>query len=192
MLPSPVRSLSWSAGNNPAAAAKPLKIGRFPGPPRCRSARAVAALALLFAAACGDGPAPVPEAQPYADAGMAEAGPYRMHYALTMTRDLPSAIAGSYGIVQRRNLALLTITLASRDAHAEATIDAAEIEATRVALTGERQAVHLARHDETGGPTWLATIEIRHRVPVTIEIRARATPASPEIRARLTREFRLE
>ena len=67
-----------------------------------------------------------------------------------------------------------------------------KIEATQVALTGERQTVQLARHGGPGGPTWLATIEVRNRVPVTIEIRARATPAGPEIRARLTREFRLE
>lgn len=174
------------------AASKPPEIGRFPGTQPSLSAHAVAGLALLFVAACGESPAPVPEAQPYADAGMAEAGPYRMHYALTMTRDLPSAIAGSYGIVQRRNLALLTITLALRDARADATIDAAEVQATRVALTGERQAVQLARHDESGSPTWLAMVDVPHRVPVTIEIRARATPASPEIRARLTREFRLE
>jgi hypothetical protein len=184
--------MSCAAGNNPATAAKPPKIGRFPGASRRPAARVVAALTLLLGAACGDGAAPVPQAQPFADTGLAEAGPYRMHYALTMTRDLPSGIAGSYGIVQRRNLALLTITLVPSDARAEAAIDAAEIEATRVALTGERQAVQLARHGEPGGPTWLATIEVRHRVPVTIEIRARATPASPEIRARLTREFRLE
>ena len=192
MLTSPARDLSWAAGNNPDAAAKPPKIGRFPGASRRPAARVVAALTLLLAAACGDGAAPVPQAQPFADTGLAEAGPYRMHYALTMTRDLPSGIAGSYGIVQRRNLALLTITLAPSDARAEAAIDAAEIEATRVALTGERQAVQLAHHGEPAGQTWLATIEVRHRVPVTIEIRARATPASPEIRARLTREFRLE
>ena len=149
-------------------------------------------LALWLGAACSDSPGPVPQAQPYTDPGMGEAGAYRMHYALTMTTDLASGIAGCYGIVQRRNLALLTITLAPRDAGADASVDSAEVEAVQVALTGQRQSVQLARHDEAGGPTWLATIEVRHRVPLTIEIRARATPAGPEIRARLTREFRIE
>ena len=192
MLPDPLRGLPWAAGNNPRGDGKTPEFRAFSP----RSAMAFAGRnhhpRPVLVAACSDSPAPVPEAQPYTDPGMAEAGAYRMHYALTMTRDLPSGIAGSYGIVQRRNLALLTITLAPRDASAEAAIDAAEVQATRVALTGERQAVQLARHDEAGGPTWLATIEVRHRVPLTIEIRARATPAGPEIRARLTREFRIE
>jgi hypothetical protein len=192
MRPGPQRGLPWAAGNNPAAKAETAHFGLFPDTLRRPLPGAFMILALLLGAACGESPGRVQEAQPYVDPGMADAGAYRMHYALTMTPDLPSEIAGSYGIVQRRNLALLTITLAPRDAGAGASIDAAEIEAVQVALTGERQAIPLARRDETGGPTWLATIEVRHRVPLTIEIRARATPASPEIRARLTREFRLE
>ena len=192
MLPDPLRGRPWAAGNNPAATAKTPNFGPFPRALRRPAAAALMTLVLLHGAACSDSPGPVPQAQPYTDPGMAEAGAYRMHYALTMTPDLASGIAGSYGIVQRRNLALLTITLAPRDASADVSIDAAEIEAIQVALTGERQALQLARHDEAGGPTWLATIEVRHRVPLTIEIRARATPASPEIRARLTREFRVE
>jgi len=192
MRPGPFRGPAWAAGNNPAATERPPKIGRFQRISGRPLAGALSAIALLLAAACGDDSGPVQEAQPYTDSGVAEAGAHRMHYALTMTRDLPSGIAGSYGIVQRRNLALLTITLAPRDANADAHVAAAEIDAVRVALTGERRPLALSRHDEAGGPTWLATVEIRHRVPLTIEIRARATPASPEIRARLTREFRLE
>jgi hypothetical protein len=115
-----------------------------------------------------------------------------MHYALNMTRDLPSEIAGSYGIEQRRNLALLTITLLSQDAGEGTRLAPSALSATAVQLTGARQALALTRHDAAGGPTWLATVEVRHRVPVTIEIRARATPESPEMSARLTREFHLE
>jgi len=115
-----------------------------------------------------------------------------MYYALTMTRDLPLEIAGSYGIVQRRNLALLTIALMTRISPGGPRIGALELDATSIALTGERKTLALARHDDTHGPTYLAMVDVRHRVPVTIEIRARATGASPEIVARLTREFRLE
>jgi hypothetical protein len=64
------------------------------------------------------------------------------------------------------------------------------VEATAVALTGARTV--LARRDEANVPTWLASVEVRHRVPITIEIRARATGDAPELRARLTREFRLD
>jgi hypothetical protein len=142
-------------------------------------------------AACGDSPAPIPAALPYADPGFIDAGEHRLHYALVMTRDLPSEIAGSYGIVPRRNLALLTITLTSRNADS-ARLAASGLTATAVLLTGQRQALALTRHDEAGGPSYLATVEVRHRVPVTIEIRARATAASPEMTVRTTREFHFE
>jgi len=134
----------------------------------------------------------VPPAQPFTDPGFAAAGEHELHYALVMTRDLPSGIARSYGIVPRRNLALLTITLMPRSAIGGTRRAATLLEATSIALTGEREKLVLVRHDEPGGPTYLATVTVRHRVPVTIEIRARATAASPEIVARLLREFHFE
>ena len=156
------------------------------------AARLAPLLLGLAISACGGKPSPVPPAAPYEDPGFAEAGDYRLRYALTPTPDLPAEIAGSYGIVQRPNLALLALTLERRDATDGARVAAHLLEAEAVALTGERSALALTRHDDPGGPTWLATVEVRHRVPVAIEIRARATIASPEIRARLTREFRLK
>ena len=123
---------------------------------------------------------------------MVEAGEHRLRYALTLTTDLPAEIAGSYGIERRRNLALLVLTLERRDAQSGSRVDAASLEAETVTLTGERRALVLARHEDPGGPTWLAPVEVRHRVPLTIEIRARVTTAGPELRARLTREFGLE
>ena len=66
---------------------------------------AATAAALVLAAGCGGSPGPVAAAAPYVDPGFVEAGDYRLHYALTLARDLPAAIAGSYGIVQRPNLA---------------------------------------------------------------------------------------
>jgi hypothetical protein len=154
--------------------------------------RLLPVLLALAAAACGESPAPPPPAIPFQDPGAVEAGAHRLRYALTLTTDLPAEIAGSYGIVQRRNLALLVLTLERRDAQPGNRIDAEYIEAETVSLTGHRHALALARHDEPGGPTWLAPVEVRHRVPLAIEIRARASSASPEIRARLTREFRLQ
>jgi hypothetical protein len=71
-------------------------------------------------------------------------------------------------------------------------MDDPEIEAVAEFLTGGREPLSLTRHDDAGRPTWLATLQVPHRVPLTIEIRARATPAGPELRARLTREFRLD
>lgn len=149
-------------------------------------------VALLLLASCGDSPTPIPAALPYVDPGFADAGEHRLHYALVMTRDLLPEIAGSYGIVPRRNLALLTITLASRKAGDGTRLAASELSATSVLLTGQRQALALTRRDAAGGPSYLATLEVRHRVPVTIEIRARATPAGPEAMARTTREFHFE
>jgi Domain of unknown function (DUF4426) len=160
-----------------------------PGP-NFRGVAALAALAL--AAGCGRTPEPVPAAPVYADPGFVEAESWRLHYALTSTLDLPSAIAGSYGIVQRPNLALLVIALEAQPPLAATGATETEVEATAVSLAGERKTLALARRDEAGRPTWLATVEVRHRVPITIEIRARATAAGPELRARLTREFRLE
>jgi Domain of unknown function (DUF4426) len=159
--------------------------------PPARRRIAVAFLALAVSA-CGGAPAPVPVAAPYRDPGAVEAGEHRLRYALTLTTDLPAEIAGSYGIVQRRNLALLAITLEHRDPPSGRRVDAESLEAEVVALTGMRESLALARHDDPGGPTWLAPVEVRHRVPLTIEVRARARAASPELRARLTREFRLE
>lgn len=144
-------------------------------------------LALL--AACGRSSAPPPPARPYTDPGFVDAGDYRLHYALTPTTDLPSEIAGSYGIVQRRNLALLTIALAARGGMRRG---ADRIEASAVSLTGLRQPVELTRHDSAAGPTWLASVAIRDREPVTIEIRARAAPAGPAIEARFTRTFHFD
>ena len=183
---------SWAAGNSGPGPAKGLKKGPCATVLRRWSAPCAAAAAWLLIASCGGNPEPVPVALPYADPGFAEAGNHRLHYALTMTRDLPSEIAGSYGIVPRRNLALLTIALTPRDSNGATRTGASEIEATSVTLTGARSSLPLVRHDEAGGPSWLATVEVRHRVPVTIDIRARATDASPEIHVRLTREFRLE
>jgi hypothetical protein len=146
----------------------------------------------LAIAGCGGSPAPVPPAASYDDPGFIESGGYRLRYALTLVTDLPAAIAGSYGIVQRPNLALLAVTLERLDAASGTRVDAESIAAESVALTGERRTLLLVRHDDPGGPTWLAPVEVRHRVPFTIEIRARATASGPTIDARLTREFRLE
>jgi hypothetical protein len=183
---------SWAEGNKAGPLPENPRNLEIPALSVTSGGRPVAVAVLLFVAACGGGGGTVPEASPFADPGFTDAGAWRMHYALTLTQDLPAGIAGSYGIVQRRNLALLTVTIAPRDASATAQPAAPAVEATTIALTGERDALLLARHDEAGGPTWLGSVEIRHRVPVTIEIRARATPASPEMRARLTREFRLD
>lgn len=157
--------------------------------PDCRAALV---FVLLAAGACGGPSGSVPAALPYQDPGFVESGEYRLHYALTLTTDLPAEIAGSYGIDRRRNLALLMLTLERRLAPAGSRVDAETLAAEAVTLTGERRTLMLARHADPGGPTWLAPVEVRHRVPLTIEIRARATAASPELRARLTREFGLE
>jgi hypothetical protein len=163
-----------------------------PGRPTVRRSQFSACFALVLLTGCGDAPAPPPPAQPFTDPGFADAGHLRLYYALTPTRDLPAGIAGSYGIVQRRNLALLTITLAPQDAPSNARIAANELTATAISLTGLRTPLALVRHDDIGGPTWLATVDIRHRVPVTIEIRVRATADAPEIASRWTREFHLD
>jgi hypothetical protein len=151
-----------------------------------------AAAALLIAVGCGDSPHTVPEAQPYLDPGFVESGEHRLHYALTLARDLPSAIAGSYGIEQRRNLAVLTISIVPVDGRAAPGSISPRVEAEAISLTGARQRLEVARHDEAVGSTWLASVDVAHRVPLTIEIRARATSDGPLLRARLTREFRLD
>jgi Domain of unknown function (DUF4426) len=182
----------WAFGNSRGGSPGWPEKPRNPHGAGCLARRAAALGALAFAAGCGEGPAPVPTAPPYLDPGFVETGSWRMHYALTLARDLPSAMAGSYGIEQRHNLAVLTVTLAPRDATSAAQVTAPVVEAESVRLTGQRDALALARHDVAGGATWLAAVEVRHRVPLTIEIRARATPEGPELRARLTREFRLD
>jgi len=146
----------------------------------------------LAIAGCGGSPGPVPPATRFEDPGFVESGAWRLRYALTQSTDLPAEIAGSYGIVQRRNLALLVLTLERSDAPPGPRFDAESIEAESVALTGERRALVLSRHDDPGGPTWLAPVDVLHRVPFTIEIRVRADASSPALSARLTREFRLE
>jgi uncharacterized protein DUF4426 len=183
---------AWAAGNSSRAAAKMPQKGLKSGAPQGRLAPIAIAAVLAMLAACGGDAEPVPQAPACTDPGFVEAGAWRMDYALTMTRDLPSAIAGSYGIEQRPNLALLTVTLAPADSREGPPPAAPVVEATAIALTGERTALALARRDESNVPTWLASVAVRHRVPVTIEIRARATGGAPELRARLTREFRLD
>ena len=116
---------------------------------------------------------------PYLDPGFVEAGGYRLHYALTLASDLPAVIAGSYGIQPRPNLAVLTIAIAPRDPGAGAPLADARVDATAISLTGERTALALSRHDESGGATWIGTVDVRHRVPFTIEIEARAIIRRP-------------
>lgn len=152
----------------------------------------ILALGCLAVGGCGADPATPPPAREFADPGFVTAGDVRMYYALTITSDLPPAIAGSYDIVQRPNLALLTITLASAISDGTERLAAIEIEAVATTLLGERQALSLRRVNELGGPTYLATVAVRHREPITIEIRARTVADSPEISARWTREFYLE
>jgi len=149
-------------------------------------------LAGLVLAACGESPARPPTAQPYTDPGFVTAGAVRLDYALTLTSELPSAIAGSYGIVQRRNLALLAITLSPAGDFGASRLVAREIHAETVSLLGERRALQLRRVDERGGPTYLATVAVRHREPITIVIRARAGATAAEIATRWTRAFHLE
>jgi len=162
------------------------------GLPLAPPARAGLLCLLACFAACGNPPPPPPPAIPYTDPGFIATGAVRLHYALTPTQDLPAGIAGSYGIVQRRNLALLTITIVPQGAPGTTRLVASELSATAIALTGERETLTLARHDGTGGPTYLATVDVRHRVPVTIEIQARTAADSPRITARWTRQFHLE
>jgi Domain of unknown function (DUF4426) len=157
-----------------------------------RAPGAAVACLLALTSACGDPTVPPPPARPFADPGFVSTGGLRLYYALTPTLDLPAEIAGSYGIVQRRNLALLTITLVPQNGSGATRRVAGELAAVSIALTGERKTLALARHDEVGGPTYLAMVEVRHRVPVTIEIRARATEQQPMFTARLTREFHLD
>ena len=156
-----------------------------------RALRATVA-ALLLLAGCGGSPEPIAEAPPYRDPGFVEAGGYRMHYALTLSRALPAAIAGRYGIEQRKDLAVLTVAIVPSDPRANAGDAASRVEADAVSLIGTRQRLALSRHDEPGAETWIATVDVRHREPITIEIRSRATAEGPALRARLTREFRLE
>ena len=153
---------------------------------------AATAAALLLAAGCGGNPEPVAKAAPYHDPGFVEASGYRLHYALTLANDLPAAIAGSYGILQRPNLAVLTIAIASSGRGADVGKADARAEATAVSLTGQRAPLALSRIDEPGSASWIGTLDVRHRVPFTIEIEARATADGVPLRARLTREFRLE
>jgi hypothetical protein len=162
------------------------------GSPLAATARAGLLCLLACFAACGSPPPPPPAAIPYTDPGFIASGNVRLHYALTPTLDLPAGIAGSYGIVQRRNLALLTITIVLQGAPAATRLVASELSATAIALTGERKPLALARHDDAGGPTYLATVDVRHRVPVTIEIQARVSADSPRITARWTRQLHLE
>ncbi|TFH47424.1 MAG: DUF4426 domain-containing protein [Lysobacterales bacterium] len=150
------------------------------------------ALGCLAIGGCGDDPGTPPPAREFADPGFVFAGDVRLHYALTLTSDLPPAIAGSYDIVQRRNLALLAITLAPAAGAGTERLAAIDLNAEAVTLIGERQALPLRRVDEAGGPTYLATVTVRHREPITIEIRARTVADGPEITARWTREFYLE
>ena len=172
--------------------AKILQKGRKSGAVRGGFRQLAMAFLLVSLAACDRDAEPVAIAPPYADPGFVASGAWRMDYALTLTRDLPSAIAGSYGIEQRPNLALLTLTLAPTDTPSGPPPAAPDVEAIAVSLTGERTTLALERRDEANVATWLATVEVRQRVPITIEIRARATGGAPELRARLTREFRLE
>jgi hypothetical protein len=155
-------------------------------------ARAATAAALLLVAGCGGNPEPVAEAMPYLDPGYVEAAGFRLHYALTLSTDLPAAIAGGYGIEPRTNLAVLTVAIGPRDAGTRPVLADARAEATAVSLTGARTRVPLTRRGEPNGATWIGTAEVQHRVPITIEIVAHATSDGPPVRARLTREFRLE
>ena len=150
------------------------------------------ALSCLALGACGSGPDKPPPAREYADPGFVTASGVRLYYALTLVSDLPPAIAGSYAVVQRPNLALLTITLAPASGIGTERLAANELEASAVTLIGERQALPLRRVNEAGGPSYLAEVTVRDREPITIEIRARAIAGGPEITARWTREFYLE
>jgi hypothetical protein len=152
----------------------------------------ILALSCLTFCGCGDDPVSPPPAREFADPGFVTAGVVRLYYALTLTSDLPPAIAGSYDIVQRPNLALLTITIAPASGAVTERLAAIELAAEAVTLIGERQALSLRRVNEPGGPTYLATVMVRHREPITIEIRARTVVDGPEISARWTREFYLE
>jgi hypothetical protein len=115
----------------------------------------ILALTCLFLGACSSDPGEPRPAREFSDPGVVTAGNVQLHYALTLTGDLPPAIAGSYDIVQRPNLALLTITLAPAAGAGTERLTALELDAQAVTLMGERQALSLRRVNELGGPTYL-------------------------------------
>jgi len=157
--------------------------------PVARTAILACLCALL--AGCGGGEAPPPAARPWRDPGYVEAGGVRLHYALTATVDLPAEIAGSYGIDQRRNLALLTITCSPGLGAGGARSEPASLSATALTLTGRRLPLALERRDSATGATWLATVEFRDREPITIEIEASSASAAA-LTARFTRTLAVD
>jgi hypothetical protein len=145
----------------------------------------LACISALFAA-CGNDPAPPPAAQRWQDPGYVESGGLRLHYALTPTLDLAAGIAGSYGIEQRDNLALLTLTWSASGGAIAQPPQYPAPRATAVTLTGRRLPLVLERRDAATGPTWLATVVFRDREPLTIEIEARL-PTTGSLATRFTR-----
>lgn len=145
----------------------------------------LACICALFAG-CGNGAAPPPAAHSWQDPGYVESGGLRLHYALTPTLDLPATIAGSYGIEQRRNLALLALTWSAHAGAGDPRPPDAAPRATAVTLTGRRLPLALERRESATGPTWLATVAFRDREPITIEIEAPLPDAGP-LAARFTR-----
>jgi hypothetical protein len=100
-------------------------------------------LSCLAVCGCGNDPGAPSAAREFADPGFVTAGSVRLYYALTLTNDLPPAIAGSYNIVQRPNLALLTIAIAPAAGAGAERLAAVELQAEAVTLIGERQALSL-------------------------------------------------
>ncbi len=141
---------------------------------------------LLPLAGCGGAEREPTPARPYEDPGFVLIGEQRLHYALTLTTDLPPEIAAAYGVERRPNLALLTIALEPGDA---TNAQELQVDALAISLLGDRQPLALRRSEQDRRPTWVATLAIRHREPVTIEIRARRPASAQEVVARRTREF---
>lgn len=172
----------------PEARAPAADCGSAASHRRVARSLAVALVWLAVLAACGGSSTP-PAARPYEDPGMVDGGHYRMYYALTLTEDLPSEIAGSYGIKQRRNLALLTIATQARQPEGTLAPVTIPVQAERVGLLGDRRQLALRA---TGPGSWIALVEVADREAFSIELRADAGAAMPALQARMTREFDLD
>jgi hypothetical protein len=151
---------------------------------------AVAGLAAVLLGACGaDAPLPPVPARAYEDPGFVAAGTHEMRYAAIQASSLPAGVAAEYGILQRSDRLVVSVSVLERPADTLPVAAQAQVTGTWRALVGEPRALDFRSVTAAGSVSYVAEAPLRDREPIVLELVATPSGSMTPLRARLTRQF---
>lgn len=151
---------------------------------------AAACLAAVLLGACGaDSRSPPVPARAYEDPGFVAAGTHEMHYAAIKASSLPAGVAAEYGILQRSDRLVVSVSVLERPPGTLPVATQAQVTGTWRALIGEPRGLDFRSVTAAGSVSYVAEAPLRDREPIVLELVATPSGSMTPLRARLTRQF---